>query len=113
MAYRRFHACGRSDAQRSGMARADSRADDASARLDESERRAFSAWMDSRWRKATGTFGRFALRFDPVRASIASFVLQEDGAAGGRVTPFRLLDDDGLGLPASEWGGRMTCVYQG
>lgn len=73
-----------------------------SARLDESERRAFSAWMDSRWRKATGTFGRFALRFDPVRASIASFVLQEDGAAGGRVTPFRLLDDDGLGLPASE-----------
>lgn len=45
---------------------------------------------------------RFDLRLDPVRASIASFVLQEDGAAGGRVTPFRLLDDDGLGLPASE-----------
>lgn len=39
---------------------------------------------------------------DPDRTAIASFVLQEDGAAGGRVTPFRLLDDDGLGLPASE-----------
>lgn len=84
-----------------------------SARLNESERRDFSAWMDSRWRKATGTFGRFALRFDPDRTAIASFVLQEDGATGGRVTPFRLLDNDGLGLPASERGASMGRILPG
>lgn len=78
-----FHACGRSDAQRSGMARADSRADDASPpRLDESERRAFLCMDGLQVAKSHWDVRTFRLAVRP--GSGLNRIVRPAGGWGGR-----------------------------